>query len=515
MNKQPILALRSYANPYDKAYDLFKNTQNFKNDMWNTSVRNGDINLYLTLLDNTKAIKFRDEFYNPQYYDYDTMMLDMAKENYDNTEASLKQRDIESYDLPNGNKVVTQKTEQEYTDKQWAEIQLNQLYDIRRKEIEREVEQARKDNMSWLEKTGHTILATGLELGEGIVTGITGFADYIAANFYAMYKGVAEGQNFADAFTEYFGKGLTALEKDTLRKSLDEYEAKYSYIRNIDGSYTDVGKYLGGVANSIGMMVPSIVMNIVAPGSGAVLFYTSMYGNRMYELETNELTKGSPSWLKITNGVASSAAEATIEWGLGKILGGTVGNKLLGINGNFKIGDIKSLGANVLFKSAAQESLEEVIQDFSTGLVNTFSSLRYEGYGNQGIGGKEGVTFQTLVDSFIMGFASSIILSGVTSVGNSLKTSIEGRVETKIQKGLADGSLIENADGTIVDKNGNKVANSKYITPRIEVDGKLEKVNSIPLKVSLPDEEEEDSSLNFGDLFVSEDKIDLSEYDLK
>lgn len=477
MNKQPILAVRSYANPYDRAYDFFKNTQNFKNDMWNTSVRNGDINLYLTLLDNTKAIKFRDEFYNPQYYDYDTMMLDMAKENYDNTEASLSQRETISYD--ESGKEIKTKTEQEYTDKQWAEIQLNQLYDIRRKEIEREVEQARKDNMSWLEKTGHTILGTIGELGEGVLTGITGFADYIAANFYAMYKGVAEGQNFADAFTEYFGKGLTALEKDTLRKSLDEYEAKYSYIRNIDGSYTDVGKYLGGAANSIGMMIPSIVMNIVAPGSGAVLFYTSMYGNRMYELETNELTKGSPSWLKITNGVVSSAAEATIEWGLGKILGSTVGNKLLGINGNFKIGDIKRLGANVLFKSAAQEGLEEVIQDFSTGLVNTFSSAIYAGYGNQGIGGKDGVTLQTLVDSFIMGVGTSLILSGVTSATNSIKTNAEGRVEAKIQKGLADGSLIENADGTIVDKNGNKVANSKYITPRIEVDSKLEKVSGL------------------------------------
>lgn len=477
MNKQPILAVRSYANPYDRAYDFFKNTQNFKNDMWNTSVRNGDINLYLTLLDNTKAIKFRDEFYNPQYYDYDTMMLDMAKENYDNTEESLSQRETISYD--ESGKEIKTKTEQEYTDKQWAEIQLNQLYDIRRKEIEREVEQARKDNMSWLEKTGHTILGTIGELGEGVLTGITGLLDYVAANFYAMYKGVAEGQNFADAFTEYFGKGLTALEKDTLRKSLDEYEAKYSYIRNIDGSYTDVGKYLGGAANSIGMMIPSIVMNIVAPGSGAVLFYTSMYGNRMYELETNELTKGSPSWLKITNGVVSSAAEATIEWGLGKILGSTVGNKLLGINGNFKIGDIKRLGANILFKSAAQEGLEEVIQDFSTGLVNTFSSAIYAGYGNQGIGGKDGVTMQTLVDSFIMGVGTSLILSGVTSATNSIKTGAEGRVEAKIEKGLADGSLIENADGTIVDKNGNKVANSKYITPRIEVDGKLEKVSGL------------------------------------
>lgn len=477
MNEKPILAVRSYANQYDKAYDIFKNTQNFKNDMWNTSVKYGDINLYLTLLDNTKATKFREEFYNPQYYDYDTMMLDMAKENYDNTEASLSKRKVTSYD-ETGKEIETE-TEQEYTDKQWAEIQLNQLYDIRRKEIAAEVEQARKDNMHWLEKTGHTILGTAGELIEGVVTGVTGFIDYIGANFYSMYKLVAEGKNPVDAFVEYFGKGLTALEKNSLRKELDEYEAKYSYIRNLDGSYTDIGKYLGGTANSIGMMIPSIVMNVVAPGSGAVLFYTSMYGNRMYELETNELTKGSPSWLKITNGVVSSAAEATIEWGLGKILGGTVGNKLLGINGNFKIGDIKRLGANILFKSAAQEGLEEVIQDLSTGLVNTFSGMIYAGYGNQGIGGKDGVTMQTLVDSFIMGFGSSLILSGVTSVSNSIKTASEGRIEAKIEKGIKDGSLIEKADGTIVDKAGNKVADSKYITPRIEIDGKSEKVKGL------------------------------------
>ena len=193
------------------------------------------------------------------------------------------------------------------------------------------------------------------------------------------------GKNWLDAYVDYYAEdSLTAAEKEGLRASLDEWERTHTYIRDVDGNMTPVGKYVAGIANSIGMMMPAILANAAIPGSGMAFFYTGIYGSNVYENATNPATENSPSWIKVANAAVKTGTEAVIEYGLGKMLGGTLQNQLLGLSGRGIKEFGKHAGIKFLFKSAAQEGLEEFLQDFSTNLVDQFTGMIYEGYQDTG-----------------------------------------------------------------------------------------------------------------------------------
>ena len=233
--------------------------------------------------------------------------------------------------------------------------------------------------------------------------------DFIFAPFVATADAM-EGANWLDAYTDYFAEGLTQIEKDTFRTELDKYERTYTHLYDDKGNQTGFGKYVGGIYNSIGRMIPAIVSNAVLPGIGQAAFYTGIFSSNMNDNAINPEVAGSPSLLKVANASIKTATELVIEQALGKFLGGTVQNKLLGIVGASSTKGFKGLtkltGWQYVLKSAAQEGLEEFCQDFSTNLVDQFTDMIYEGYGNTG------VTFQTLIDSFIIGALSSIVMSG-------------------------------------------------------------------------------------------------------
>ena len=206
---------------------------------------------------------------------------------------------------------------------------------------------------------------------------------------------------------------------------------------------TTAGKYLAGISNSIGMMVPAILANMVLPGSGMPLFYASIYGHNIQENALNPATKDSPSWVKVTNAAIRTGAEVVIEWGLNKALGGTLQNQLLGLSGknfgkNFAKGLSKTVGLKFFFKSALQEGLEEFLQDFSTNLVDQFTGLIEEGYQHTG------VNFQTLIDSFMIGALSSAFMSGGAVARNAVVSKITTNKETGISK---YDNYIEGKDG--------------------------------------------------------------------
>ena len=152
---------------------------------------------------------------------------------------------------------------------------------------------------------------------------------------------------------------------------------------------------------------------------------------------------GSPAWLKVSNALVKTGVEIVVEKVLGKMLGDTIPNVLLGIKSNKgKLAEnlLKSLskgaGARYILKSAGQEGLEEFLQDFSTDLIDKFTATIKEGEGY----GKNGVNIQTLIDSFFIGALSSVFLSGGAIAKNAVSTSIKN---AKLKKatgidGLAD-----------------------------------------------------------------------------
>jgi hypothetical protein len=431
----------SYLNKYDVLYNKYKDNKNFDVNMWQDAFKNGDQDSYLALLEQNKDTQMSKEFYDSQYYDYETMMLELYKPLANAT--NEEERKIQVYDATQ-NKYVEQSLGK-MSDQQFIQYQLNEVRNNRKKEITRQLEEDRKKQLGWWGKFGHDIAATLGEFGEGVLVGLSGILDVVIAPFYAT-DAASSGEkswfeNWLDAFVDYFGsQGVTALEKATIRAALDEYERTNTHFRDLDGNITGIGKYVAGIANSIGMMVPAIVANALIPGVGTATFYASIFSGNMYDNANNPETVGSPSWLKISNAAIKSSAEAVIEWALGKLLGGTIQNAALGLAGKSGIaafkGISKTAGIKYLFKSAAQEGLEEFLQDFSTNLVDKFTDMLYEGYGNTG------VTFQTLIDSFCIGALSSIFMSSGQVVLHSTSSAIRNMKEP----GSGD-LLIETKDG--------------------------------------------------------------------
>lgn len=435
-NKRPSpLGQFSYANIYDALYDELSVDQNFNINTWHQSFAKGEQDTYIAFLQQNKGMQMSEQYYNPIYYNYEAQMLELYK--------NFAQGGAEERTGPvwNDTKGWVEGFLGNLTEKEYIDYQLGLNYKSVDQELALIVEQDRKDRLGWWGQFGHDIAATLSELGEGVLSALTGIADFVAAPFYATGATIA-GEDWLDAYVDYYGKGLTALEKENVRAALDEYERTHTHFRDLKtGEYTNVGKYVGGIANSIGMMVPSIVLNAVTAGLGGTLssaavnatskvaavaakigataikwigmssFYMAVYSGNLYENITNPLTKDSPSWLKVTNALVRSATEAVIEYALGKLLGGTLSNQLLGMAGGSSVKSIargvtRAAGLRYLVKSAAQEGLEEFLQDFSTNLVNQFTGMVYEGYEDTG------VTFQTLVDSFAIGALASIFMSG-------------------------------------------------------------------------------------------------------
>ena len=437
----------SYANMYDALYEKYSLNKNFDVNMWHDAIKLGEQDQYLAFLEQNKDNTLSKQFYDPQYYDYEAMMMEMYLPFADNTKLEKYTQDV--YDPASG-KWVTEDLG-EMTQRQYYEYLLSNTRTAQEQQITKDLEQWRKDQLGWWGQFGHDVLATLSEFGEGLLSGLTGIIDFVAAVGtggllpYAMNG--FEG-NYLDAFVDYFGEnGLTAAEKRTVRAALDEYERTHTHFRDIDGNMTGVGKYVAGIANSIGMMVPAIVVNYFTGGTyslawmGTATFYASIFSNNMYENATNPNTANSPSWLKITNAAVKTGVEAVIEWGLGKMLGGTIQNQMIGIGGRnigqgFIKGFSKTSGLKYFFKSAGQEGLEEFLQDFSTNCVDQFTDLIYEGYGNTG------VTFQTLVDSFCIGVLSSMFMSG----GHVALSATSSAIRNKKEAGSGD-LLIETENG--------------------------------------------------------------------
>ena len=423
----------SYANMYDALYDRFSSYRNFNVDMLQEAIKRGEQDQYFAFLEQNKDRELSAQFYDPQYYDYEAMMTEMFLPFTDNEK--LEHYTQEVWDPVAGSYVVQDLGDM--TQRQYHEYLLNNVRTARNEEITRGLEQWRKDQMTFMGKLGHDTLATLAEFGEGVLTGLVGLVDFVAAVGtggllpYRLYEG--EG-NYLDAFVDYFGEnGLTATEKRTVRAALDEYERTHTHFRDLDGNMTGVGKYVAGISNSIGMMIPAIVTNIATGGAamvGTSVFYASIFSTNMHEVATNPELADEPAWHKITNVTVKTGAEAIIEYALGKMLGTTIQNEAIGLGKIGGKGVIESFGKwsglKYLLKSAGQEGLEEFLQDFSTHCVDQFMGLWDEGYAN------DGVTGQTLVDSFCIGVLSSLVMSGA---------------QISLINAISDSTVIETKDG--------------------------------------------------------------------
>lgn len=498
------LASWSYTNPYDALYDTYKNDKNFNTQLWHDAVSRGEQDNYLAFLEKNKGTDMSTEFYDPEYYDYESMMLELYLP-FANKENTDEMRTHNVFDQVNHKWV--EEDIGKMSDYDYLQYQIKEARALKNAQIQRQLDQDHKEEQGFLKNLWTHTAATGMEVGEGIVSALAGLGDLFGALGYASARNIGDairGENtddvwsWGDYFVEYYGKGLLASEKEVLRAQLDEYERTHTYFRDVDGNITGWGTYIAGVANSIGMMIPAIVTNALTAGTagtamsavqGAVgtgTFYASIFSHNMYENATDESLVDTPAWNKILNAGTKTAVEAVIEHGLTWALGGTIQNKMLGIKGRTakELTEITAMtGARYVVKSALQEGLEEFIQDFSTSLVDTFMGMWHDGYAKRA----DGVNIQTLTDAFFAGVLSSLVMSG-TSIGiNGTRDLLVNRKARKdpayagyevlpgdmaIEKTVKTPKLDQDGK-TIKDKDGNVVYEDKVELVRLHGWNKL------------------------------------------
>lgn len=433
-DKKLLSVSRYYGTQNELLKDMYSATKNYNENMFEEAARRGELQTYFALLEVNKDNTLSDDFYDPLMFDYDTYMAELSRPEVDDTEKTLKERFTQEFDpATNSYKEVSIG---EMTDRQYLDYTIEQNRQYQRQDIEYQLQAYQKESMNGWEKFGHSL---GQVIGEffvGIGESTAGLFDIFGALGYSIYRaGATQGQElFTDSLVDYFGEiSLISKYRESVRAGLDEWERRYGLIKNIDGSSTSLGGALASISNSFGMMIPGIAIGALTGGAGIPLtfgakvplgftaFYASMFSGNMYENAVNQKLEKNPSFSLVLNAALKTTSQAVIEWGLGKILGGTIGNSLLGLGsrgalkGAAKIG--KGAVATYLLKQAGQEGLEEFLQDMGDMLIDTTFSWFRDGY-------TQGIDFQQLMDSFIIGAASSLLLAGFSVGSQEIRSAI-------------------------------------------------------------------------------------------
>lgn len=313
---------------------------------------------------------------------------------------------------------------------------------------------------------------------KNLIGGVIGVGQGIAEN-------IAEGNigNVDKRWREYMSQDDFKQLREAWEESAFDIERKVG-IRDYYGNKRYFSNMVDGISSSFGRMLPTMAMSwaggkLVAGGTKAsstalslsenakittymsrlantnqALFYASM-ANRDITEALNDPDKASlSSWEIFANSYAKAGVELLVEKGLNKVLGTTtIDSMTYGFNAssNTKLSGTKwsnfkasqSL-VSKLAKEAFHEGLEEVLQDYSHGIVNEFFASIDDALGNTEnaniFRNADEFNIQTAFDSFISGAIMSLI-GGAFSY---IKTK---RIETAVPKLDKEGDVIVNKKG--------------------------------------------------------------------
>ena len=290
------------------------------------------------------------------------------------------------------------------------------------------------------------------------------------------WKGMAEGARdlFDASLFGITGDG-GALNKD-YRADADKY---YKYNDELE---TGVGQFAGGVANSIGFMVPSIMLGNAA-GAGAKAFgattkgvdaarqagtLASMYLGASGKATEEALNEGASASGAYKYGIASGAVEVASEIVVGKALGvaGLGTGKILGVVG----GETAKVGSKSFVKEMAKDMFEEGMEEVFSGLLEPITKMTYKGsdalYDEEGrlvysTGeywfGSNGHFNESILGQFTSGAVTAGIMGGSQKVMN--KVSLTKKVGADGYKMISKYQEIMQADADLL---GMDKSNAKY-----------------------------------------------------
>ena len=439
-----------YHNKFSK-----EGSKYFNEAMWSEAARRGESEaLISSLLKN--ADKTNEVFNELNEYsgrmDYDTYMLALEAPFLDDTKEVERIAD---------NGVSFGK----YTDKQWAVNVLKSTIE----KYDAEIIQEQKENQGFLSKAFWTVV-TGLDK---MVVGVARAGqDWV--NIIQGLGNVITGKDFLAAFADDEGElfneiaqGLDLAIYEYQRNytnvvnAVDAYEAGYrpgvgkTFAEQVDNAvgvgagYTTWGKWMNAMTDSIGYMLPTMLLTIPTGGAstfaqfgakGAAkvagvsaktaaaikngLFYAQIFSGMVGEnVETAMANGATIDQINHAEIISNAALKAVAQWGVEKALGAIMGfsglDRLMGataakgatglsskaLETGAKIAQqagrtgIKAFGTAIgrIGKDLLKEGLEETLQDMSDGILDTIYG------GSYAIRGKETLSINNLLDSFIVG----------------------------------------------------------------------------------------------------------------
>lgn len=247
--------------------------------------------------------------------------------------------------------------------------------------------------------------------------------------------------------------------QDTIRRKeeLANYERKYTNLRSVDDwDPTFMGELAMGSAQTLGLMIPSMISNIALPGSGFWVMYSNVFLENVYEARHDPNINASQVEI-ILRGALMAGAEAYIEWALGSSMLDD-----LVLNGKrFSKEMVKVTtkeGLKMVVKDMVHEACEEALQELSGYLVNMVLSL-------------ENPTWeQTLSENLAKDIGMAALMGAMFSAGNivigsTIQDIKSGRFLRNITRNFQAGDIISDYK---VDTKTGKVKEGYHATNFLE-----------------------------------------------
>lgn len=461
-------------DPTSWYYQRFKDQGNtyMRDDMWSEAAKRGETAQLIQSLQNASKYESIDAFSKwdsyTGYNDYDGYMLALAVPDLDNT--TKKERK----DSQTGYKYG------DYTDQEWALEILNRTFEG----YDAQILEENKKNTNFFVKAGAywqsfwNHIGAGVfnfaqdiyNIGEGVLNMMVNWSnDENVGNRFLWAFSNDEGQ-FLNDVAEYYQKSAFEWERryTSVVNAVDAYDQGYSLGRStVDGNvfnqyleqvnntvgvgagYTTWGRWWSAGTESIGYMLPSMVIPAGIFGKGATamkvaqgvkqgIFYAGIFSGNISDT-VNRATMNGQSYKDLNAGVVvgnaalKAGAQLAIEYALGAVMGFSGLDKMMGVGakttskavskgvGAAASTGLKAVGAALArgAKDMIKEGLEELLQDMSDGLIDCAFGGEFRERG------LETLTIQNLVDSFIVG----ALVSGVTGVVTNASVILPGNRE--------------------------------------------------------------------------------------
>lgn len=473
---------KRYLNTYEGIYDRISKAQAFRPDEWTVAANEGTMDMYATAIDKLNEKNFDYDAYadelNLDFADTRTRMTALYNAAFADTENKDKERTRKVF-----------RDGQEFTEKYFASD-----YDYTKELIKSNTGYAREQFMTQVAQNAKDEAGFFADFLSALGTGVAGLATGLMTGIDNLWAFSKTAVNYVLSMGKIDPVAWMSSDENRIFEdvipALADFETEYSTMRNVDGSYTTLGKYVGGVMNSLGQMVPSMALGYFTAGAGTAAglsakavgvasqvasqgsFYGGMMAGNVQESyqQFKDMGADVDSASILANAAVKSALQWGIERGLGKILGGTgLDNMVFGI-GQKGIAS-KSLtrsGLIRVLKDAGQEGLEEVLQDTSDFLVNNAFSIYIDAYGVN-----NELTMQQLFDAAIMGAIASFAGSAKNVITTRRMVDVKGQKLNKIasyEYGVNMESFVKNSSEVIEEVKRIESSKSQSVTTDVTSD---------------------------------------------